>query len=311
MSYRTHPAAATEYSRMTNKSRIPPMCCTLKRAPLLLPLFLLLSGCAVGPNYARPKVVVPPAFRGAEGAAQQASLADLPWWEVFKDDRLKELIKTALSNNYDLAIAATRVEQSRQVAAQAKSQYFPAIGYEGIATAGKNQFVAGPSNENSGTQGFLLGVANASWEIDLWGRIRRLNEAAKAQYLATQEARRGVMLSLVSDVSEAYFRLLGLQRQLEIGVETVNSFDQTRTLFTQRQEGGVSCTAVACLARAPLRFQATASRRRSSGLQRQIALTENQISVLLGRNPGPTSRPRPNSWKRRCRPRFPPACPPR
>src|SRR3974377_1553220 len=91
---------------------------------------VLLSGCAVGPNYPRPKVHVPPAFHGAEGAAQQASFADLPWWEVFKDDTLKGLIKTALANNNDLAIAVTRVEQARQISAQARSQYFPAIGYD-------------------------------------------------------------------------------------------------------------------------------------------------------------------------------------
>ena len=91
--------------------------------------FLLLAGCAVGPNYQRPKVNVPAEFRGAEGAAQQASIADLPWWSVFQDEQLKSLVQTALANNYDLAIAVSRIEQSRQIAAQARALYFPAAGY--------------------------------------------------------------------------------------------------------------------------------------------------------------------------------------
>jgi multidrug efflux system outer membrane protein len=253
-----------------------------KKPALLFPFLFLLSACAVGPNYERPKVAAPPAFRGAEGAVQQASLGDLPWWEIFKDDRLTQLVKTALTNNYDLQIAISRVEQSRQIAAQAHSQYFPQIGYNSILTGGQNQFISGPSKENSGTQGFFLAIINASWEADLWGRVRRLNEQARAQYLASEEARRGVMLSLVSDVSNAYFNLLGLQRQLEIALETVNSFDQTRILFTQRLEGGISSQLPVSRATA---VQATAAGQVVE-LQRQIALTENQINVLLGQNPG-------------------------
>ena len=102
--------------------------------------FLLLAGCAVGPNYQRPKVPVPTEFRGAEGAAQQASIADLPWWSVFKDEQLKSLVQTALANNYDLAIAVSRIEQSRQIAAQARALYFPAAGYAVRASDAKNEF---------------------------------------------------------------------------------------------------------------------------------------------------------------------------
>ena len=252
---------------------------------LLLPPLMLLSGCLVGPNYERPKVNTPPAFRGAEGAAQQASFADLPWWEVFKDDQLKGLIKTALANNNNLAVAAARVEQAREVAAQARSQYFPMIDYAGAVNYGKNQYqlLQGSASGSSGANGLLLAVAHASWEADIWGRIRRLNEGAKAQFLATEEGRRGVMLSLVSDVSNAYFNLLGRQRQLEIALATVDSFDQTRVLFTQRLEGGVSSQLPVSRATA---IQATAAAQ-AVELQRQIALTENELSVLLGQNPGP------------------------
>jgi multidrug efflux system outer membrane protein len=253
---------------------------------LLVPLLVPLSGCMVGPKYARPKVNAPAAFRGVEGAAQQASLADLPWWDLFKDDQLKGLIKTALANNNDLAAAVARVEQARQVQAQARSQYFPAINYEGAVTYGQNQFQylqGNASGSAGGGKGLFIAVANASWEADLWGRIRRLNEGARAQFFASEEARRGVMLSLVSDVSNAYFTLLGLQRQLEIAVLTVDSFDQTRVLFTRRLEGGVSSQLPVSRATA---IQASAAAQ-AVELQRQIALTENQLSVLLGQSPGP------------------------
>src|ERR1700751_3474385 len=111
---------------------------------------LLLAGCAVGPNYQRPKVNAPAEFRGAEGASQQASIADLPWWDVFKDEQLKALVQTALANNYDLAIAVTRIEQSRQIAAQARAQYFPAAGYAVHASDGKNEFGTIDPNASGG-----------------------------------------------------------------------------------------------------------------------------------------------------------------
>ncbi|MBV8865862.1 MAG: efflux transporter outer membrane subunit [Acidobacteriaceae bacterium] len=253
-------------------------------APVVLLLLLLLSGCLVGPNYQRPKVDAPTAYRGAEGAVQQASFADLPWWEIFKDETLKGLVKTALANNYDLGVAVTRVEQARQVAAEARAQYFPAINYQTQISGGKNQFSAiNPTSGSSGISGFFLGLASASWEPDVWGRIRRLNESARAQYLATEEARRGVMLTLVSNVSQAYFQVLGLQLQLQIARESAGAFGQSRKLFEQRLQGGVASILPVSRAAAD---EATAEAQIPE-LQRQIALTENQISVLLGQNPGP------------------------
>src|ERR1700676_3445637 len=149
---------------------------------LTLAVFLFLSGCALGPNYVRPKVDVPADFRGVEGAAQQASFADLPWWDVFKDEQLKYLVQTALTNNYSLAIAAKRVEQSRQIAAQARAQYLPAGSYSVRASDGKNEFASVDPNAPGGSKGTFISVVGAAWEADLWGRIRRLNEAARAQY---------------------------------------------------------------------------------------------------------------------------------
>ncbi|MBV8570743.1 MAG: efflux transporter outer membrane subunit, partial [Acidobacteriaceae bacterium] len=246
-------------------------------------LSLVLTSCAVGPNYQRPKVDAPTAYRGVNGAAQQASMADLAWWEVFKDDTLKGLIKTALTNNYDMAAAVARVEQEQQMVAEARSQFFPQINYNTVLTGGKNQFQFAPSSNTNGVQGFLAALAQASWEIDLWGRIRRSTEAARAQLLATEEAKRGVMLTIMSDVSQAYFNNLGLKLQLAIATKNAQTFTASRKLFQDRLEGGVSSMLPVARATAD---ESTASAQIPE-LQRQIALTENEISVLLGKNPGP------------------------
>ena len=245
---------------------------------------LLISGCAVGPNYHRPAVTVPANYRDTNGSApRQASIADLPWWEVFKDEKLDELVKTALANNYDLQIAVTRVEQSRQLAAQARAQYFPFLDYGVVTSGGKNEFLGSVIPSDGEARSAFAAIATASWEADVWGRIRRENEAARAQYLATEEARRGVMLSLVSDVAQAYFELLGLDLQLDIAKQNTESFGQTLTLFTQRLEGGVASKLDTSRAAAA---EASAAATIPE-IERQIAIKENQISILLGENPSP------------------------
>ena len=248
---------------------------------VIVVFFLLAQGCAVGPNYVRPKVNTPADYRGAEAAAQQASFADLPWWEVFKDDRLKELIQTALASNYDLRVAITRIEQSRQIALQARAQYFPFVNYSVNGSDGRNEFVGTIAPNGGQTRGAFVAAASVAWEADVWGRLRRLNESARAQYLSSEEARRAIMLSLVSDVAQAYLQLLALDLQLDIAQQTTVSFTQTLKLFTQRLEGGVASKLDTSRAAAA---QATAASNIPE-LERQIALTENQISVLLGNNP--------------------------
>lgn len=249
----------------------------------ILAFVFAVSGCAVGPNYKRPTVNVPTDFRRAEGQAQQASIADLPWWEVFKDERLKQLIQTSLTNNYDLRIAVSRVEQARQFAAQAHSQYLPFVNYSVASSDGRNEF-AGTVSPNGGiTRGSFAAVASVAWEADVWGRIRRLNESARAQYLSTEEARRGVMLTLVSNVAQAYYQLLELELELNIAHESTDAYGQTYKLFDQRLQGGVSSILDTSRA-AGARDNAAAS---IPELERQIELVENQISILLGANPGP------------------------
>jgi multidrug efflux system outer membrane protein len=249
----------------------------------VLSLVIVFSGCAVGPNYRRPTVNVPVDFRSEQGQAQQASLADLPWWQVFKDEKLQELIQTALKNNYDLRIAISRVEQSRQIAAEARSQYVPFVNYSTVNSDGKNEFAGIVSPNGGAVRGTFVGAVSAAWEPDVWGRIRRMNEAALAQYLGTEEARRGVMLSLVSDVAQAYFELLELYLELDIAKQTTDSFGQSLKFFTQRYEGGVATKLDTSRAAAALATAAAAIPQ----AELEITVKENQLSVLLGANPGP------------------------
>jgi multidrug efflux system outer membrane protein len=241
---------------------------------------LTLVGCAVGPDYKRPPINAPEAFRG-EIEVSTNSFADLPWWQVFHDDNLQNLIRIALTNNYDLRIAVTRVEQARAVAAEARAGFFPQLDYAAIAGSGRN--VADNMPSPSGTGGTVFAAdANASWEIDLWGQIRRLNESARAQFLASEEARRDVMISLIAQVAEDYFQLLALDNQLAIARQSTNSFGESLKIFNQRLRGGVASILETSSAEALM----DASAATIPELEQQISLQENQLSVLLGQNPG-------------------------
>lgn len=248
-------------------------------------MFLLLTGCAMGPNYRRPAVEAPPDYRFATSHSVE-SLADLAWWNVFKDEELQALIRTALANNYDVRVAATRVEQARQFAEAAHGQFLPTVGYRAGIARGQNEFLGAPSDAGVQTATAAAGVLNAAWEIDLWGRVRRLNESARAQFLASEEAKRGVMLSLVSDVAQAYLELLELDLQLEITQRATESFRRSLKLFTDRLEGGVSNK----LATSRAQAAASTAAAQIPEIERQIALKEDQINMLLGRSPGPIPR---------------------
>jgi multidrug efflux system outer membrane protein len=249
----------------------------------------LLAGCAVGPDYRRPTTTPPETFRGQTGPAEAASLADLPWWEAFRDPRLQELLQTALAYNYDLRIAVARVEQARALAAQARGAFFPFIGYEGQIQRGRGAafgsvFVS--PDQPAQTLSTFVGLFTVSWELDIWGGLRRQHEAARAQFFATEEARRGVLLSLVSTVAQAYFELLELDAQLDIAKRNTASFQGTFDLFRRRLEFGLASTLETTRAEGALGDTAATI----PDLERQIAAKENEISVLLGRNPGPIPR---------------------
>jgi multidrug efflux system outer membrane protein len=246
----------------------------------------LLAGCAIGPDFKRPATDAPASFRD-QAAQGDRSFADLAWWDVYRDARLKGLIGDALANGYDARIAAARVEESRAIAAQVHGLLFPGVGYEANADRGRNAQLGSPYTQGAGsTSDGFDGYLGAAWELDLWGRVRRLDEAARSQYLATEEARRGVLLSLVSDVAEAYYELLELDDELTIAQEATRSFGESLKLFNQQLEGGV----VSRLDTASAEAAMAASAARIPGIEMQISVKENQISVLIGRNPGPVAR---------------------
>jgi outer membrane protein, multidrug efflux system len=253
----------------------------------------IFTGCAVGPNYKRPPVNAPETFRDeTQNPANTNSFADLPWWQVFHDDHLQNLIRVALTNNYDLRIAVTRVEQARAVAAEARSQFFPQLNYEGAAGAGQN--ISGGTPAPTGTSGAIFAAdANATWEIDLFGRIRRLTESARAQFFASQEARRDVTISLIAQVAQNYFQLLALDRQLEIARDSTNSFGESLKIFNERLQGGVASKLETSSAEALMDSAAATI----PELEEQVAMQENQLSVLLGQNPGAISRGDPSLEK--------------
>jgi multidrug efflux system outer membrane protein len=256
---------------------------TVRRGLCAVALSMGLTGCSVGPNYSRPEMPAPAQYRFIEGTAQAESLANAGWWQVFDDPVLQALVRDALTNNLDLRIAIARVEEARARAGIAKSFLYPAV--EGVAGYG----VRGASTtretddttHQSGNYGFQL-----SWELDLFGRVRRQHESAVAVLLASEQARRGVMVTLVGDVATSYFRLRELDLQLQIARQTLTINDQTVTYFQNRLQGGVSNRLEVD------RIQANRAQTAAAipDIEREIAIVENAISMLLGRPPGSIKR---------------------
>ena len=238
----------------------------------------------VGPDYERPATQLPERFRGQPESSDPASLADLPWWDVFGDPSLQRLVREALENNYDLKTAIARVEQFRARVGVAASDLYPHVGYDGAATREK-AFIP-PLPGGNRTFNAFSGVLDVAWEIDIWGRIRRSTEAARAQFLASEDTRRAVMLSLVSDVASAYFRLLELDRQHEIARSSADTYQRTLDLFTQRFEGGKDTRLSTSRAEASL----AASLATIARLDQAIIQQENAISELVGAPPRPIER---------------------
>ncbi|MCX6629239.1 MAG: TolC family protein [Candidatus Solibacter sp.] len=245
----------------------------------------LLSGCLVGPRYQRPVVTAPAVSRG-QVTAEAASLADLPWWELFRDDTLRELIKTAIANNNDLRVAVKRVEQARQFTVQAHAEYMPGVGYEVGISQGKNEALGNPAGSSGKWRGTLAVGLAASWEADVWGRIRLLNESALANFLASEQGHRGVLLSLTGSVAQSYLELLELDLRLEIARRNVKSFEGSLGIFQERLEAGTASRLETARAGGALATMAAAI----PELERRIAIQENEIHLLLGSAPGPIPR---------------------
>jgi len=265
--------------------------CTGKLRPLVslslasLLASSLIGGCAVGPNYHRPAVPTPGAYHdlnaNPEVPPQAASFADLHWWEVFQDPQLQELIRTALKQNYDLQIAIERINAARAQVAITRSSLFPQASGDATFAGGKQQYFPYKSN-------ILQVAADVSFQLDLFGQIRRATEASRAQLLGTEEAQRTVTLTLVSDVASAYFSLLQLDLELQITKDTVQTQEGSVKLTSLRLDHGVATKLDVLQAQQVL----DTANAQIPDLERQIGQEEDAISILLGNYPGAVPRGR-------------------
>jgi multidrug efflux system outer membrane protein len=269
----------------------------------------LLAGCALGPDYHRPSLDVPAQYRDvaptSTGPADNAaSTGDSGWWEVYPDADLQALLATALHNNYDVKIAVARIDEARAQLGSTRLNYLPQVSVDASAVRAKTSDYArlpGSPRINNEAQVQIL----ASYQIDLWGQLRRTSEAARANLLASQFAKRAVSVTLVASVANAYFGLISLDSQLEITRRTVGSREKFLELTQAQHERGYVTGLDVATAEANL----AAARAAAPDLERQIAQTEDQISVLLGSNPGPVTRAHYGEAVPEAPPRPPPGLP--
>jgi multidrug efflux system outer membrane protein len=259
------------------------------RGPLawLLAMALGLGACTVGPDYKRPAVTTPATFRGQTEGGLPDSLGDLTWWRVFEDEVLQQLIREAIRENYDLRVAAARILEARAQVTISRSFQFPEINHSGSATYSHVEGERIPlqaQDQWSPIAGFDL-----SFEIDFWGRFRRATEAARADLLASLDARRFVLSTLVTDVASAYLRLRSLDSELEVSRRTLAARRDSLRLVKMREEGGVA--GLIDVRQAEILVAQAAET--VTDTERQIEQTENFISILLGRNPEAVLRGRP------------------
>lgn len=246
----------------------------------------LVTGCKVGPNYHKPVVPIPAAYRdlseNKQAEAQVSSYADLPWWQVFQDPQLQELIRTALRQNYDLQLATERINAARAQVGITRSNQLPQI-------QGTGDFNGSKTEAFQSKQNFLTLTADAAFQLDLFGRLRRATEATRAQLLATEDAQKTVILTLVSDVANDYFQLLQLDLELQITQDTVKSQQESVKLTKLRLDHGVATELDVLQAQQVL----DTANAQIPDLQRQIGQTEDAISILAGKYPEGVRRGRP------------------
>jgi multidrug efflux system outer membrane protein len=256
-------------------------------------MVVLLSGCMLGPDYRRPAVTTPDSFRGASApiTPDEQSIAELKWFEVFQDEQLQDLVRTALQQNYDLRDAVARVDAARANLGITQADQYPNIGVGADLTSiessrrGERTIPRGVSRERTFSTVFLNLF---TFEIDIWGRLRRATEAARADLLGADWARKAVVTTLIGDVATAYFSLLELDMELEIAKNTLATREESLRLIKLQLQGGVG-TLLDVRQGEQLVYGAAQS---IPAAERQIEQTENQISFLLGRNPGSIARSR-------------------
>ena len=260
----------------------------LRRPLLLIALAAALGGCTVGPDYVRPAGEVPAAWRVDD--PQAAEVANLRWWQQCQDPALAELIETALRQNYDIRIAAARVDQYLGQLATTRSQFFPQLGY-GLDASRNRGSEVGVSPIPAGVDpwyNLYQGTVSAAWQIDLFGRVRRQSEAAQARVYASEQGRRGTLLTVVSGVASSYLTLRSLDRKLEISRSTAANQKESLRIFRLRFAGGV----VSQVEVSQVESQYQQAMQAIPLIEQQIAAQENLLSVLLGRPPGPILRGR-------------------
>jgi len=262
----------------------------VKRLIIIPAAALLFASCAVGPNYKRPPVTVPGQFRGAP-APSATSVADLTPFDLYHDPALSALLRVAVTQNNDVRIAAARVLEARSQYGIVRSNLFPSVdavgSYESQRTSSIGAFTFVPPGADLASSYSQVGF-QLSWELDVWGRLRRLKESARAQYLASEEARHGVITTVIADVTTDYLNLLELDRELEIARNTRDIAENGLKLTELRHQRG-AVTALDVRQAQELLYTATAQ---IAATERQLGETENNLSVLLGRNPGTISRDR-------------------
>ena len=256
----------------------------MRRALLAVSLALATTSCLMGPDYQRPVVPTPAQYRDAPPTQDTATIADLPWWNVFKDSELLNLLGEAVQNNRGLRVAIARVEQARALARVQKAQILPAVGANASAGYGRGNTLF-PSEEPKSSAVYVVD-AQLSWEIDVWGRIRRGTEAAVAQYLASEQGRRAATVSLVADVATAYVQLRQLDAQLDIARRTVTNYQRTLQLYSDRLQGGTGNKLQVATGKA----QVSDAQAVALDTERLLIRQENLLSLLLGRVPGPIVR---------------------
>jgi outer membrane protein, multidrug efflux system len=256
---------------------------------LVVIAFLLLTGCTLGPKYKRPPVTVPDTYRGLSsdaGTQTAASLGDEKWWTVFQDPQLQELIREALSQNYDVRIAATRVLQAQALLGITRADQFPTI--TGGASTSNERLPATRITPPFETSPFQVNLS-LFWELDFWGKFRRATEAARASVLATEWGQKAVISSLVRNVASAYFQLLELDAEMQISRRALDSRRESLRLTEVRAKGGTT-SLLDVRQSEQLLYTAAAT---VPDLERRIEQEENLISILLGKNPAPVTRGKP------------------
>jgi multidrug efflux system outer membrane protein len=264
----------------------------MRRKPITtIVIVSLLAGSAVGQKkYERPPIKTPDTFRGVDTTAPtgQTSIGDLKWFEVFKDVELQKLVTTAMQQNYDLRAAVARINAERANVGLARSNQFPQfeVGAD-LQTSRASQngpAIAGSGGRNRTFGEVLLNLL--TFEIDIWGRLRQETKAARAELRASEEDRKAVMTTVVGDVATGYFSLLELDSELDIGKRTLATRENSLRLIKLRQQGGLA-TMLDVRQAEELVYQASQT---IPDVERLSEQTENQISLLLGNNPGPVSR---------------------